>query len=1289
MAAWNVAGVTNMREAFYNAELFDQDISRWNVDKVTSMGHMFFGARSFRQNLLQWNVSQVRDLNETFYLQIASSWQAVRRAGNCFERYSNRVNCSSKTQVVLDAEAELAEPRRTLALYYLDTTYTIHGPEHYGFNRSRLFNTFGNQAIEYEAVVEHSDYNHPCHTLPKGCKVQNLLHVDSYTGEILLRPRKRENVKAGSTFTARLIATTATPGSSAVVNEWQFVLQERPRFSATKAWSEVSTGVAALRDPSSKYLSEYTVGETHTLAKPSMTVETMVQDYAGTPQDITYSLLFKKTAAGRDSVARLPFYVDGDGETLAQPKEENIGNFTARLVATDAAGSQAALHNWNFTIAPKPVFSTTAAWRDATSSRGVAALQDPSSNYLPKYTVGETYTLAKPGMAQADLFQGYAGNDPAKIAYSLLFNNTVSGETTDLPFYMNGKGETLAYPAANVIGNFTARLVATDAAGSQAALHNWNFTIAPKPVFSTTAAWRDATSSRGVAALQDPSSNYLPKYTVGETYTLAKPGMAQADLFQGYAGNDPAKIAYSLLFNNTVSGETTDLPFYMNGKGETLAYPAANVIGEYSAALLATDGAGAVASLFSWSFFIVPKPVFSTTAAWRDATSGRGVATLQAPSSNYLPKYTVGETYMLVKPNMTRATMFKDYSGDAAKITYTMNFTDKKTGEGARLPFYVNGEGETLARPKLENIGIFTARLVATDAAGSQAVLYEWEFQVVLQPNFAVLDNWKDEWRNDVLNSTASTTINLTAYQTIYAKGKTYDLDGPPDSSDKMKIFKDAAEDDFESITYSMEFDEVASARPAPGPLLCGPVKSGGKGGGKHPARCPPHLKKVTSKPGKFFVSKEGRVIAMPQNEGAYTGHLIAKDASGARAEVKSWTFKVMPDDKDVPSNGPSGRACQNRGAKVDLRPFDQIFSCDCTGLLNVGGDNCDTLPDTDVREYGPNNRTCENNGVKIDGEPFDKSFTCDCTGLADVEPINCATLPETTTDDQDNTPTYIVSALAAVIVAVFCIYVAVTKYRAYVLANAPEDFEAKLQAFKDQGLIEDLDAVVDKKPRELRRGWLSLVDRLGQGAFGEVWKGLLHDGANTLGATPEYLVAVKSVLNNGNLSADVAAAESELMNEAVFMAHVGVHKNLVSLIGVITRGHPKMLVLSYCEHGELLTSLKKNAADGTPLDDQAKLRFCSEIAHGMTHLGEHNMVHRDLAARNVLLASGMVCKVADFGLSRSTQADDGNSDYYRSTTGMIPVRWTAPEGKACFGRAAHRFRSSSIAFVWRVRNGG
>ena len=35
-------------------------------------------------------------------------------------------------------------------------------------------------------------------------------------------------------------------------------------------------------------------------------------------------------------------------------------------------------------------------------------------------------------------------------------------------------------------------------------------------------------------------------------------------------------------------------------------------------------------------------------------------------------------------------------------------------------------------------------------------------------------------------------------------------------------------------------------------------------------------------------------------------------------------------------------------------------------------------------------------------------------------------------------------------------------------------------------------------------------------------------------------------------------------------------------------------------------------------------------------------------AARNVLLGSGLVCKVADFGLSRRVQTEDNTGDYYR-----------------------------------------
>ena len=150
----------------------------------------------------------------------------------------------------------------------------------------------------------------------------------------------------------------------------------------------------------------------------------------------------------------------------------------------------------------------------------------------------------------------------------------------------------------------------------------------------------------------------------------------------------------------------------------------------------------------------------------------------------------------------------------------------------------------------------------------------------------------------------------------------------------------------------------------------------------------------------------------------------------------------------------------------------------------------------------------------------------------------------------------------------------------------------------------------------------------------------------------PGYLCAAKTVnlpASHTEDSIEYLQATDELLSEAIIMAQVGFHENLVSLIGVVTSGAPRVLILSYCEHGSMLGVLKTSAANGTPVDEDTKQSMAVDVCRGMEHLTNKGLIHRDLAARNVLLGTGMVAKVADFGLSRlSNSTVSAGEDYYR-----------------------------------------
>ncbi|XP_065074260.1 tyrosine-protein kinase Fer isoform X2 [Ochlerotatus camptorhynchus] len=209
-----------------------------------------------------------------------------------------------------------------------------------------------------------------------------------------------------------------------------------------------------------------------------------------------------------------------------------------------------------------------------------------------------------------------------------------------------------------------------------------------------------------------------------------------------------------------------------------------------------------------------------------------------------------------------------------------------------------------------------------------------------------------------------------------------------------------------------------------------------------------------------------------------------------------------------------------------------------------------------------------------------------------------------------------------------------------------PSIQELILHQYQSELPVTGRSGAVLRKP-VLRERWelsnddVILLDKIGRGNFGDVYKAKLKSSKNTL-------VAVKTC----RMTLPEEQKRKFLQEGRILKQYD--HPNIVKLIGICVQKQPIMIVMELVSGGSLLMFLRKNTAT---LTQKQLMAMCRDAAAGMRYLESKNCIHRDLAARNCLIGSENIVKISDFGMSREEEE-------YIVSGGMkqIPIKWTAPE---------------------------
>jgi len=180
---------------------------------------------------------------------------------------------------------------------------------------------------------------------------------------------------------------------------------------------------------------------------------------------------------------------------------------------------------------------------------------------------------------------------------------------------------------------------------------------------------------------------------------------------------------------------------------------------------------------------------------------------------------------------------------------------------------------------------------------------------------------------------------------------------------------------------------------------------------------------------------------------------------------------------------------------------------------------------------------------------------------------------------------------------------------------------------------------------KQMDYGEIVLIERVGKGSYGEVFKGSWRGTEVAVKKLPYYFQQLEDKVQQKQFL-ESFIQETQLMKTLR-------HPNVIQLYASFSQPEV-MIVMEFMSRGSLYHILHDKSIE---LTWDLKRQLLLDAARGMTYLHKSQpvIVHRDLKSHNLLVDQHWRCKVSDFGLSRIATTLD-------TMTACGTPSWTAPE---------------------------